>query len=64
MTTPDIVLKELQGLPQPLLDEVVDFIRYLRDKVVSERFETAIASEPTLARDWLRPEEDAAWADL
>ena len=26
--------------------------------------ETALLSEPSLATDWGRPEEDAAWADL
>jgi hypothetical protein len=26
--------------------------------------ETALLSEPSLATDWNRPEEDAAWADL
>ena len=26
--------------------------------------DTALLSEPTLAADWSRPEEDAAWADL
>lgn len=26
--------------------------------------ETALLSEPSLAADWTRPEEDAAWADL
>jgi hypothetical protein len=26
--------------------------------------ETALLSEPSLAADWSRPEEDAAWADL
>ena len=26
--------------------------------------ETALLSEPALATDWNRPEEDAAWADL
>jgi hypothetical protein len=26
--------------------------------------ETALLSEPALAADWSRPEEDAAWADL
>jgi hypothetical protein len=64
MTRRDIVLKELQEMPEPLLEEALDFIRYLKDKVARERFETAIASEPALGRDWLRPEEDAAWADL
>lgn len=31
------------------------------DKKLSE---TALLSEKVLARDWLRPEEDAAWAGL
>jgi hypothetical protein len=26
--------------------------------------ETSLLSEPSLAADWNRPEEDAAWADL
>ena len=26
--------------------------------------ETALLSEPTLAKDWNRPEEDAAWSHL
>ena len=64
MSTRDTVLRELQGIPDPLLEEILDFIRYVRNKAASERFETAIASEPALGRDWLRPEEDAAWADL
>ncbi|MGH9855332.1 MAG: hypothetical protein ACREBD_36315 [Blastocatellia bacterium] len=31
---------------------------------LSESRQTMIASESVLARDWNRPEEDAAWADL
>jgi hypothetical protein len=64
MTRRDIVLRELQEMPESLLEQVLDFIRYLRDKAAHERFETAIASEAPLGRDWLTPEEDAAWADL
>ena len=29
-----------------------------------EALDTALASEASLATDWNRPEEDAAWADL
>ena len=29
-----------------------------------ESFQTMLASEPVLRRDWERPEEDAAWKDL
>ena len=28
------------------------------------RFPTALVSEPALAEDWDRPEEDAAWSHL
>ena len=31
---------------------------------VSEAFQTMLASESVLRRDWDRPEEDMAWADL
>lgn len=30
----------------------------------SEAYQTMLASESTLARDWDAPEEDEAWADL
>lgn len=33
------------------------------DKAI-EADETALLSEPALARDWNRPEEDAAWSHL
>ena len=64
MTTRDILLKEIQQVPEPLLQEVLDFIRFVQVRVVGGRFETAVASEPSLSKDWLKPEEDAAWQDL
>jgi hypothetical protein len=30
----------------------------------SEAWQTMVASEAVLRRDWERPEEDRAWADL
>ena len=30
----------------------------------SEAYQTMLASEDVLRRDWEQPEEDAAWADL
>jgi len=64
MTKRELVIKELEQLPEPLLDEVLDFVRFLKGKGAKERLETALLSEPVLARDWLRPEEDEAWRDL
>jgi hypothetical protein len=66
MTTQDrdMILREMEDLPGALLQEVADFVRFLKERAVRERMESALLSEPILGRDWLRPEEDAAWADL
>ncbi|OGG51722.1 MAG: hypothetical protein A3F84_23530 [Candidatus Handelsmanbacteria bacterium RIFCSPLOWO2_12_FULL_64_10] len=56
----------LQRLPPEKLDVVYDFVSYLlkREQATSSAFETMLASEAVLRRDWDRPEEDAAWAHL
>lgn len=58
----DVILRELGELPDALLDEVLDFIRFLKTK--AKEPETVLLSEATLGRDWLRREEDEAWRDL
>lgn len=63
MVTKESILNEIEKIPEPLLKEVLDFIRFLKTKSV-EGVETAIASESSLRKDWLRPEEDEAWAGL
>lgn len=63
MVTREVILNEIEKIPEPLLEEVLDFIRFLKTKK-AEGIETAIASESSLRKDWLRPEEDEAWADL
>lgn len=60
----DTLLREAEDLPTPLLEEVLDFVRFLKMKAVQERMETAILSESALEKDWLRSEEDEAWRDL
>lgn len=64
MTARDILAEELQHVPEPLLDEVIDFVRYLRAKAARERMESALIAESGLHKDWLRPEEEDAWRDL
>jgi len=64
MSTLDAIRQEIEKIPEPLLDEVLDFVRFLTSRATRARFETAVASEPALGVDWLRPEEDAAWDDL
>ena len=60
----ELLLNEVKKLPEPLLDEVLDFVQFLKTKIVMENLETAIASESSFKKDWLRPEEDEAWQDL
>lgn len=59
-------------IPKPLLEESgiekdVNItvkkgeIKIVPIKIVSNRNEFAIASEASIAKDWLRPEEEAAW---
>ncbi len=60
----EALLREMEDLPGAVLEEVADFVRFLKEKAVRDRMESALLSEPVLRRDWLRAEEDAAWADL
>jgi hypothetical protein len=60
----ETLIRELEGLPEPILQEVLDSVRFLRTKATRERLETALLSESSLQKDWLRPEEDEAWQSL
>ncbi len=64
MTTKEVILNEIEKVPKPLLGELLDFIKFLESKVVQQKMETAVMSESTLEKDWLKPEEDEAWKDL
>jgi hypothetical protein len=64
MSKKELLLQELEQIPEPLLDEVLDYLRFLKTKLLQRQLETAVASESALKKDWLRPEEDAAWQSL
>ena len=56
---------QLRKLPPDKLATVFDFVCYLVEREgLSESFQTMLASEQVLRRDWDSPEEGAAWADL
>lgn len=63
MNKRELLLNEIQHVPEPFLDELLDFVQFLKAKTV-EQIDTATASESSLKKDWLRPEEDEAWQDL
>jgi hypothetical protein len=64
MNTLERLVREAEETPEPILEEVLDFLRFLKLRPPPAIAETALLSEEALARDWLRPEEDEAWAYL
>ena len=66
------IVERWQQLSDERLLVVYDFVSYLADRAgeqpgsegTSEAWQTMVASEAVLRRDWERPEEDQAWADL
>ncbi|WP_223265295.1 DUF2281 domain-containing protein [Nostoc sp. 'Peltigera membranacea cyanobiont' 210A] len=59
------ITQELEKLPEPLLQEILDFVQFLQAKYQKDKIlEITIMSESSLRKDWLRPEEDTAWQDL
>lgn len=59
------IIEEIESLPDYLLDEVVDFIGYLKIRNINKRYNDIIlASQESLSKDWLKPEEDEAWSNL
>ena len=64
MEVKELIFKKLERIPEPYLVEILDFIRFLETKTVEQKRELALASETSLKKDWLKPEEDEAWKDL
>jgi hypothetical protein len=64
MTSQNTLLRELDTLPSRYMDEVLDFVAYLKQKHLASIPETALLSEAALSKDWDSPEEDEAWAGL
>lgn len=64
MTRKEILLKEIENIPDELLKETLDYLRFLKYKQRNESLETTLLSESSLKKDWLRPEEDEAWKNL
>jgi hypothetical protein len=63
MSKRGLIVQELEHLPEQDLDRQLTFLRLLADGH-AEASVPMMASESALAKDWLSPEEDAAWADL
>jgi len=64
MNAKDLIIQEIAQVPEPMLEEVLDFLRFLKAKQIQERLEIPILSESSLRKDWLSQEEDEVWRDL
>lgn len=64
MSKKESLISEIEQVPEPYLDEILDFVHFVKTKIIRERLDTAIASESSLKKDWLGPEEDEAWQGL
>jgi len=63
MDAKNILIKEIENLPETMLPEVIDFVRFLEQKKM-DNAETYVQSESSLMKDWLSPAEDEAWENL
>lgn len=54
----------LKRLSPDKLAVVLDFVAFLAARQDASSYEAMLQAESVLKRDWLKPEEDAAWADL
>ena len=64
MSTKELLINEIEEVPEPFLTEVLDFVHFIKARIAREKLDVAIMSESSLAKDWLKPEEDEAWQGL
>ena len=58
------LVNEIETLPSEYIQEIIDFVDYLKLKRLKNVSETMIFSEKSLAKNWNTPEEDEAWVSL
>ncbi|MCC6392601.1 MAG: DUF2281 domain-containing protein [Bryobacterales bacterium] len=63
MSTREVIARELERLSEGDLDKLLAFLRSLKEAHADAMLPT-LAAESALAKDWLTPEEDSAWANL
>ena len=64
MTVKERLIHELDQIPESFLEKLLDMIEDLQSDLQKERQDFLLASESSLKKDWLKPEEDEAWKDL
>ncbi|MCL2693495.1 MAG: DUF2281 domain-containing protein [Oscillospiraceae bacterium] len=64
MANKQALMNEIESLPSNIIDEILHYVLFLKQLKSSSISDITLASEPSLAKDWLLPEEDAAWQNL
>ncbi|HME56159.1 MAG TPA: DUF2281 domain-containing protein [Candidatus Lokiarchaeia archaeon] len=64
MSKKEIIVREIDQLPERVLDEIVNYVQLLKQQISENSLDTLLLSESSLKKDWLRPEEDKAWQNL
>ncbi|MEG4804048.1 hypothetical protein QUB63_24400 [Microcoleus sp. ARI1-B5] len=64
MNAKELLLKEVENIPEFILQEVWDFLQFLKTKYDLNKLEVSLLSESALQKDWLKSEEDEAWQNL
>lgn len=59
----ELIARELNWVPDQDLDKLLAFLQSLKEAHAETAVPT-MAAESSLAKDWLTPEADAAWANL
>jgi hypothetical protein len=63
MSKRELIARELDYMPEQDVDKLLAFLRSLKEAHAEAVLATQ-AAESSLAKDWLTPEEDKAWANL
>ena len=63
MSLAELAYQELQRLPQPIVQEVIDFIGYLEQKHGIDDANFMLAQSESLSKTWENDEDDA-WNDF
>jgi len=64
MTNHAVLMKEIETLPLTCINEVTDFVAWIKQRKLSQIPEAMLLSESALSKDWDTPEEDDAWSNL
>ena len=67
MSKKELLIRELEQMPEGLIDEISNYLHYLlvKDKYKQEHALLKIdLSQTAWAQNWDNPDEDEAWKDL